>query len=60
MKPVRSPLFDFPDVFLHADELAVKRHPRFQAAKAGDVEAADALASHLASSIAVCRASPDA
>lgn len=55
MKPVRSPLFDFPDVLLHADELAVKRHPRFQAAKAGDVEAADALASQLASSVAAER-----
>ncbi len=55
MKPVRSPLFDFPDVLLHADELAVKRHPKFQAAKAGDVEAADALMSQLASSVTVER-----
>ena len=55
MKPVRSPLFDFPDVLLHADELAVKRHPKFQAAKAGDVEAADALTSRLASSVTVER-----
>ena len=55
MTPIRSPLFDFPDVLLHADELAVKRHPKFRAAKAGDVEAAEALASHLASSVAVER-----
>jgi hypothetical protein len=53
MKPARVPLFDFPDVFLHADELAVKRHPRYAAAKAGDVGAADAIASQFVGSTTV-------
>jgi hypothetical protein len=53
MKPARVPLFDFPDVFLHADELAVKRHPRYRAAKAGDVGAADVIASQFVASVTV-------
>jgi Phosphoribosyl transferase domain len=53
MKPARVPLFDFPDVFLHADELAVKRHPRYPAAKAGDVGAADVIASQFVASVTV-------
>jgi len=31
MKPFRVPLYDFPDVVLHADEMAVKRHPQLGA-----------------------------
>ena len=34
---------------LHADELSVKRHPQYQAAKKGDVDAADLLVAELAS-----------
>ena len=49
MKPVRVPLYGFPDVVLHADESAVKRHPQYQAAKAGDITAADLLVAELAS-----------
>src|ERR1700730_8430306 len=47
MKPVRIPLYGFPDVVLHADELSVKRHPQYQAAKKGDVDAADLLVAEL-------------
>ena len=43
MTPPRVPLFDFPDIVLHADELEVKRHAQYQAAKAGDFMAAAAL-----------------
>jgi hypothetical protein len=43
MNPVRLPLFEFPDVLLHANELAVKRHPKYEAAKRGDIAAADDL-----------------
>lgn len=43
MTPLRTPLFGFPDLVLHADELAVKRHPRYTAAKAGDPDAAELL-----------------
>jgi adenine/guanine phosphoribosyltransferase-like PRPP-binding protein len=49
MNPVRVPLYGFPDVVLHADELSVKRHPQYQAAKKGDVDAADLLVAELAS-----------
>lgn len=49
MKPVRVSLFGFPDVVLHADELSVKRHPQYQAAKSGDIAAADLLVAELAS-----------
>jgi hypothetical protein len=34
-KPFRVPLFAFPDVVLHADELVVKRHSQYSAAKTG-------------------------
>ncbi|MGH8141884.1 MAG: phosphoribosyltransferase [Steroidobacteraceae bacterium] len=37
------PLFEFPDIVLHADEFAVKRHAQYRAAKAGDILAAAAL-----------------
>ncbi len=43
MRPTRIPLHAFPDIVLHADELAVKRHPQYAAAKAGDAQAAEAL-----------------
>ena len=43
MTPLRTPLFGFPDLVLHADELAVKRHPQYSAAKAGDPDAAEHL-----------------
>ena len=49
MKPFRVPLYDFPDVALHADETAVKRHPQYSAAKTGDADAAEVLVAHLAS-----------
>lgn len=31
---------EFPDVVIHSEETAVKKHPAYEAAKAGDVEAA--------------------
>ncbi len=49
MKPVRVPLYGFPDVVLHADESSVKRHPQYQSAKSGDITAADLLVAELAS-----------
>ncbi len=36
----RTPLFDFPDVIIHATESVVKKHPRYKEAKSGDNEAA--------------------
>lgn len=45
--PPRSPLCGFPDVVLHAEESAAKRHPQYHAAKAGDVRAADILVAAL-------------
>ncbi len=41
MRPVRIPLFGFPDVVLHADELAVTKNPCYSEAKGGDADAAD-------------------
>jgi hypothetical protein len=46
----RTPLYGFPDVVLHADELAVKRHPQFGAANAGAISAAESLVANLANS----------
>jgi hypothetical protein len=43
MKPPRTPWHDFPDVFIHAPESAVKQHRAYAAAKAGDADAAAAL-----------------
>jgi hypothetical protein len=43
MRAVRIPLFGFPDVVLHADELAVKKSPYYSAAKGGDADAAALL-----------------
>jgi hypothetical protein len=48
MRPPRIPLDAFPDVLLHADELAVKRHPQYAAAKGGDSDAAEILVDSLA------------
>ena len=43
LKPPRAPWGAFPDVITHADETAVKTHPAYAAAKAGDFDAATAL-----------------
>jgi len=48
MRPHRTSLYGFPDVVLHADESAVKRHPQFAPAKAGDILAAEALVADMA------------
>jgi len=40
VKPPRAAWNDFPEVLIHASESAVKQHPRYQAAKSGDAEAA--------------------
>ena len=54
--PIRSPWPQhFPDVILHTDVKARDAHPRYQAAKAGDVESAFALALDLVSEEAVAR-----
>jgi hypothetical protein len=37
---IRTPLDNFPDVIIHAPETAVKKHPRYKDAKAGDSDAA--------------------
>lgn len=42
--PPRIPWRNFPDVSIHAEESAVKRHPDYPAAKSGDVLAARRLA----------------
>lgn len=39
----RTDWSDFPDVIIHAEESLVKKHPRYAAAKAGDVSAAKDL-----------------
>ncbi|MBW7900501.1 MAG: phosphoribosyltransferase [Rhodocyclaceae bacterium] len=43
MKPPRTPWGEFPDVLIHADESAVKRHSAYRQAKSGDSAAASAL-----------------
>ena len=43
IKPPRAPWGNFPDVLIHASESAVKQHPAYKAAKAGDGVAAMAL-----------------
>ncbi|WP_296488942.1 hypothetical protein [Rhodoferax sp.] len=43
IQPPRSPWGNFPDVLIHASESAVKQHPAYKAAKAGDGNAAIAL-----------------
>ena len=42
-QPPRTPWGNFPDVLIHASESAVKQHPAYLAAKAGDDDAATAL-----------------
>ena len=43
IQPPRTLWGDFPDVLIHASETAVKQHPAYKAAKAGDDDAAMAL-----------------
>lgn len=43
IQPPRTPWGHFPDVLIHASESAVKQHPAYKAAKAGDVDAASDL-----------------
>ena len=43
VKPHRVPLYDFPDVVLHAPEPVVKGHPQYRPAKVGDALAAEAV-----------------
>ena len=43
MPPPRTPWLNFPDVYIHAAETAVKQHPRYGAAKSGDADAAAEL-----------------
>ena len=43
IQPSRTVWGDFPDVLIHASETAVKQHPAYKAAKAGDDDAAMAL-----------------
>jgi hypothetical protein len=50
-KPHRKPWpIGFPDVWLHADELAVKRHPNYLLAKSGDTDQAALLVNDLLNS----------
>lgn len=51
----RSDWNDFPDVVIHAEESLVKKHPRYAAAKAGDVYAAKDLVLQTISSEALDR-----
>ena len=43
IQPPRTLWGNFPDVLIHASESAVKQHPAYRAAKAGDGAAATAL-----------------
>jgi len=52
-KPPRKPLFDFPDVVIHANETSVKKHPRYSNAKSGDTEAAAELSNETFNSDAI-------
>lgn len=52
MRPSRTMLRNFPDVVLHAEELAVKRHPDYAGAKSGDALAARRLVRELYSGAA--------
>jgi hypothetical protein len=47
MKPPRIPLYDFPDVVMHAEESIVLNRPHYRAAKAGDILAANRLAAEM-------------
>jgi hypothetical protein len=52
-KPFRATWGDFPDVLIFAGESAVKRHPEYPAAKAGDIGSAKRLAADLISAEAI-------
>jgi hypothetical protein len=54
-KPARTPWNDFPDAALHAPESAVKHHPDYAAAKAGDVSAAVRLVADTLDDASVAR-----
>ena len=43
MIPPRTPWHDFPDVFIHAAESAVKQHEHYAQAKSGHADAAAQL-----------------
>ena len=43
VQPPRTAWNNFPDVLIHATESAVKQHPAYQAAKAGNGAAATEL-----------------
>jgi hypothetical protein len=45
MSPPRTPWQDFPDVFIHAAESAVKQHAQYRSAKSGDADSAADLVS---------------
>jgi hypothetical protein len=55
MHPKRIPLSGFPDVVLHAEESATKRHPHFAAAKTGDIVAAGTVVAEFMDSESVER-----
>ena len=54
-QPARTAWGEFPDVLIHADEGATKRHPDYAAAKAGDVRAAKQLVANILNDAAVER-----
>ena len=55
MKVPRIALAGFPDVIMHATESAVKNHPHYRAAKAGDIKAAEKLVADVIDDEAVGR-----
>src|SRR5262245_5499221 len=55
MKPKRIPVSGFPDVVLHAEEAAVKRHSQFTAGKTGDIVAAGTVVAEFISQESVER-----
>jgi hypothetical protein len=55
MKPPRVPLYDFPDVVMHAEESIVLQHPHYRAAKAGDIVAANRLVTEMMNPLCVER-----
>jgi len=54
-EPPRVSLHSFPDVVLHAPEIAVKKHPHYGLAKGGDILAADALVADMANTDCIPR-----
>lgn len=55
MKVPRVALIRFPDVIMHASESAVKNHPHYRMAKAGDIKAAEQLVADIINEEAVGR-----